>query len=89
MHHFLLEIANPIGIVGVVLILVAYYYLSVGSWIADSMKFQFLNFMGAWMLLYSLIFYWNTASVVIEVVWIMISMVGMYRAMKLKKMSAE
>ena len=80
MHDFLFEIANPVGIIGVVLILIAYLFLSTGRWIADSFKYQVLNFLGAWLILYSLFFYWNLASVTIEVAWIIISVIGLYRA---------
>jgi multisubunit Na+/H+ antiporter MnhB subunit len=88
MYEFLYKIADPVGIIGVVLILIAYYYLSVGKWIADSMLYQFLNFLGAWLILYSLYFHWNTSSVVIEVAWIAISMLGMYRAVRFNKKKA-
>ena len=79
MYNFLLMTSDPIGILGVILILVAYYYLSIGRWVADSMRFQLMNFFGAWMMLYSLYFNWNTASVTIEIAWIVISIVGMCR----------
>ena len=85
MYEFLASIANTVGVIGVIMILIAYYYLSVGKWIADSMAYQFLNFLGAWLLLYSLYFYPNTASIFIEIAWIAISVVGMYRAIKFKK----
>ncbi len=79
MYELLLKISDPIGIIGVILILIAYYLLSVGRWVADSFIYQFLNFIGAWMILFSLYFHWNTASVLIEVAWIVISLIGMYR----------
>jgi len=79
MYEAMLAISDEVGMVGVGIILVAYYFLSVGRWIADSMLFQFLNFAGAWLILFSLYFHWNLSSVVIEVAWIAISMVGMYR----------
>lgn len=79
MHDILVEIANPVGLIGVILILIAYFLLSTGKWISHSFKFQFLNFIGAWMILYSLFFYWNLSSVVIEIAWILISTVGMLR----------
>ncbi len=82
MYDILLKLSDPVGILGVILILIAYYYLSVGRWIADSMRFQFLNFLGAWLILYSLYFHWNLSSVLIEVAWIIISMIGMYRCFK-------
>ncbi len=82
MHSFLARIADWIGIIGVILILIAYWYLSIGQWIADSFKYQFLNFLGAWLILFSLFYHWNLASVVIEIAWVLISIVGMRRACK-------
>ncbi len=79
MHNYLYEIANPVGILGVVLILIAYGYLSVDRWPAKSFRYQFLNFLGAWLILFSLFFHWNLASVIIEIAWIIISIIGIYR----------
>jgi hypothetical protein len=84
MYEFLYEIANSVGMIGVVLILIAYLFLSTGKWIADSFRYQLLNFIGAWLILYSLFFHWNLASVVIEIAWIIISVVGIYRAYRYK-----
>lgn len=89
MYEILEATADTIGIVGVVLILIAYFLLSTDRWPANSMRFQFLNFLGAWLILYSLYFHWNLASVVIEVAWIFISMVGMYRAVKIPQKSVD
>lgn len=85
LQNFLAQIADTIGIIGVVLILIAYFFLSTGRWIADSMVYQLLNFIGAWLILYSLYFHWNLASVVIEIAWVAISLVGIYRLWKKKE----
>ena len=82
MHTIFFEAANPVGLIGVFLILVAYFLLSTGRWISHSIKFQLLNFVGAWMILYSLYFHWNLSSVVIEFAWILISLMGMLRIIK-------
>ena len=79
MHGIFLELANPIGIVGVIIILIAYFFLSTGKWVADSLVYQVYNFIGAWLILFSLFFHWNLASVIIEIAWIIISLIGMYR----------
>jgi hypothetical protein len=84
MTNFLARIADWVGIIGVILILIAYWYLSIGRWISDSFKYQFLNFIGAWLILFSLIYHWNLASVVIEIAWVFISIVGMRRACQRK-----
>ncbi len=82
MYEFLNSVANPIGIVGVVLILIAYFLLSTDKMKANTYSYQILNCVGAWLILYSLFFHWNLASVVIEVAWIVISFLGIYRAYK-------
>lgn len=81
MYDFLFSISNTVGILGVSSILLAYFMLSMGKWIANSVQYHFCNFIGAWMILFSLMFHWNLASVIIEIAWIMISMVGFYRVL--------
>ena len=41
----------------VIIILIAYYLLSVGRWPADCLSYQWLNFIGAWLILFSLYFH--------------------------------
>lgn len=82
------RISDVVGIIGVVLILIAYYMLSVGRWMSNSYLYQILNFIGAWFILFSLYYHWNTASVLIEIAWIIISMMGVYRIYKAKKIPA-
>jgi hypothetical protein len=84
-HLIWYKLADPIGMIGVVTILIAYFMLSTGKWISDSMLFQFLNCVGAILILYSLYFHWNTSSVVIEVAWVFISLIGMYIIYKKNK----
>ncbi len=85
MYDLMLALANPLGILGVVLILIGYFLLSTDRWSAKSMRFQLVNCIGAILILYSLFFYWNLSSVVIEVAWIIISIVGMFRIMQDRK----
>lgn len=80
MYDFLLLISNSVGMIGVIIILIAYFLISAGYWSSESFLFQALNFFGAWLILFSLYFHWNLSSVVIEVAWVAISAYGMYRA---------
>jgi hypothetical protein len=80
MFDLLVKLSDPVGIIGVILILIAYLFLSTGRWVADSLRYQILNFLGAWLILFSLYFHWNLSSVLIEIAWIIISIVGIYRA---------
>lgn len=87
MFDFLEAISNPIGIIGVILILIGYYLLNTHRMTAKSLSFQLLNFIGAWFILYSLFFHWNLASVLIEAAWILISLVGIYDWFKKRKVA--
>jgi len=84
-QEYLFNLANPIGIIGVIIILIAYFLLNTGRWRANSYIFQWCNLVGAIMILYSLYFHWNLASVVIEVAWLMISIIGILRIQRIKK----
>ena len=76
-------LADIIGIAGTTIIILAYFLLQKGSVKGDDWNYLWLNFIGASMVLYSLLWYWNTASVIIEIFWIGISAYGM--AKKLRK----
>lgn len=82
MMSFLESIADTVGIIGVILTLLAYYLLNMNKVISTSFIYVYLNLFGSIMLLFSLMFHWNLPSVVIEVAWISISLIGLYRALK-------
>ena len=77
--------SNIIGLLGVLLIVTMYIRLQIGS--LDHLKFSYslYNFIGSTAILFSLLFHWNLASVVIECIWMIASVVGMVRALKTKK----
>lgn len=79
MYELLYKIADPVGLIGVILLLIAYFFLSTGRWAANSLIYQMYNLMGAVLILYSLCFHWNLSSFVIEVAWVMISLIGIAR----------
>lgn len=85
MYEFLITIADPMGIVGVVLLLIAYFAISAGRLSSNSLIYQILNFVAAWLILFSLYFHWNTPSVLIEIAWIIISILGIFRIVFFKK----
>jgi len=82
MHDILFSISDYVGMAGVVLLLLAYFFLSTGRWISDSFIYQSLNFISAWLILFSLCFHWNLSSVIIEIAWVLISLMGIYRVWK-------
>ena len=81
---FLEKIADHLGMLGVFLTLVAYLLISSNSVTSDNLAYVWLNIVGADLLLFSLFFHWNFPSVIIEIAWISISLIGLNRAIKKK-----
>lgn len=78
------NIANPVGIVGVILVLVAYFLLQIDKMSQDSVLYSLLNVVGSLLILYSLYYYWNLASGVIEFAWLAISIFGLIKSLRLR-----
>lgn len=80
MHfHSIIEISNVIGMLGVIIILYAYSKLQTGYMLQTDKIYSILNFIGSTFILFSLFFTWNTASVVIEAAWVLISLYGVVK----------
>lgn len=71
--------SDIVGLLGVILLLIAYYFLNVNKLSALSLIYQLLNLIGSGLILFSLMFDWNLSAVVIEVSWMLISLIGIYR----------
>lgn len=82
LYSLLEKLSDPVGLFGVVIILIAYLLLVLGKWSAHSVLFQFINFLGAIFILFSLYFHWNLSSIVIEIAWAVISLIGIFRILK-------
>ena len=81
---FLEKIPDVIGLFGVSMLLLVYFLLNTDKLLAVSLKYQLLNLIGAVAILISLFFHFNLSSFVIEIAWILISLIGIRRALKLK-----
>ncbi len=84
MIELLANYSNMLGIIGVLLVLSAYFLLNINRLSAMSIRYLALNGLGSALILISLMFHWNLASVVIEAAWIIISLLGFYRILKNK-----
>lgn len=69
-----------VGTTGVMLIVASYFLLQVGRVEASAPLYSWLNLAGAVMILTSLLYTFNFSSFVIEVFWILISLIGLVRA---------
>lgn len=83
----LVELPDFVGIIGVSLVLLAYYLLQIGSIKGEDYLYSLLNLCGATFILVSLYFHWNLASVIIEIAWIIISFLGLWRRISYKTKS--
>lgn len=82
-------IYEGIGIVGVILILVAYFLLQSGKVIADDLRFIFANIFGSTGILISLSNKFNFSAALIEICWLIIALYGLARYFLKRRNSGE
>lgn len=82
MNNFAVDV---VGIVGVAMVLATYFLLQSEKIDAKGFLYSFLNFLGALLIVYSLLYNWNLASFIIEIVWVLISLYGLKKWYRNKK----
>lgn len=80
-----LDIYQIIGFIGMICIVYAYFLLQIGKYDSKSLKFQYINLIGAILLLISLFVHFNLGSFIIEIFWIIITLYGIYKNYTEKK----
>jgi len=83
-----LDIYQIIGFIGMVFIVYAYFLLQIGTYDSKSLKFQYINLIGAILLLISLFVHFNLGSFIIEIFWIIITLYGIYKNYTKKEKSS-
>lgn len=78
---------DVIGMTGTILVVAAFFLLQLGKIEAVSLKYNMMNLSGAILLLISLCYNFNLASVVIEIFWIAASVIGIWNYFKQKKLT--
>ena len=68
------------GLLGVVVMLWAFYLLQAGKVRGDAFSYQLMNALGAGAVLLSLVNDFNLSAFVIETCWVIISVFGMIRS---------
>ncbi|MBS0351709.1 MAG: hypothetical protein JSR33_11105 [Proteobacteria bacterium] len=81
---WLMSMANLIGVLGVFFVLLAYMLLQMGRMKATWVSYSLLNTAGSFLILISLYFYWNLASGIIEIAWLIISLYGLLKSIYLR-----
>ena len=78
-----------IGNIGVVILMIAYLMLQLNKLPSDGLAYSLLNAIGASLIVISLLFDFNLSALLMEVFWVLISFVGIYRYFRLKALRAE
>lgn len=78
-----------IGNIGVVALIIAYLMLQLNKLSSNGLVYSLLNAIGASLIVVSLLFDFNLSAFLMEVFWILISFVGIYRYWRLKALSSE
>jgi len=78
-------IIDIIGMSGTALVVGSFFLLQLGKLAPTDLGYNIMNLSGAILLLVSLYFNFNLASVVIEIFWIGASCIGLYKYLKQSK----
>ena len=78
-----------IGNVGVVILIVTFLMLQLNKIPSDGLAYSLLNAVGASLIVVSLLFDFNLSALLMEVFWVLISFVGIYRYFRLKALRSE
>ncbi|MBT8046864.1 MAG: hypothetical protein HKN57_00210 [Xanthomonadales bacterium] len=70
---------DAVGNVGVVLIIGSYFLIQIGKMSARDLPYTVINLLGAACILYSLYFEFNMSAFLVELFWLLISLVGLGR----------
>ena len=80
-------IGDIVGISGVLIIVVAYILMQIDRMDPKGFLFSLLNTIGAVCILISLLYAWNLASFVMEVIWLSLSLYGTIKGYKITQKS--
>jgi predicted membrane protein len=78
-----------VGFIGVLLIVFAYLLLQLDKLPSSSPSYSLLNATGALLIIVSLIFDFNLSAFVVEVFWLLISLLGLWRSLSSRKNSQQ
>ena len=78
-----------IGNVGVVILIITFLMLQLNKIPSDGLAYSLLNAVGASLSVVSLLFDFNLSALLMEVFWVLISFVGVYRYFRLKALRSE
>ena len=78
-----------IGNIGVVMLVTTYLMLQLNKLSSNGLAYSLLNAIGAGLIVISLLVDFNLSALVIEVFWVLISLLGIYRYFRLKSLRSQ
>ena len=78
-----------LGNLGVIVLIVTYLMLQLNKLSSDGLAYSLLNAIGASLIVLSLLYDFNLSALLMEVFWVLISLVGIYRYFRLKALRSE
>lgn len=86
MNYGLLDL---IGNIGVVVLMIAYLMLQLNKLSSSGLAYSLLNAIGASLIVVSLLVNFNLSAFIMEVFWVLISLVGIYRYFRFKTLRSQ
>ncbi len=80
--HFTLTLHTILGLIGVAITLIAYGLLQATKLSGTGKTYSLLNILGSLLISYSLCFDWNLSAFIMEIVWLLLSIYGLWRHCK-------
>jgi hypothetical protein len=77
-----------VGNIGVVIMIVAYLLLQLNRLDSNSLAYSLLNAFGAGLVILSLSVNFNLSAFIMEVFWVLISLIGIYRYLRTRMLKA-
>lgn len=78
-----------VGNIGVIVLMITYLMLQLNKLSSDALSYSVLNAVGASLIVISLLFDFNLSALLMEVFWVLISFVGIYRYFRLKSLRSQ
>jgi len=78
-----------IGNIGVIVLVITYGMLQLNKLSSDALAYSLLNAVGAGLIVISLLYDFNLSALLMEVFWVLISLLGVYRYFRLKSLRSQ
>ena len=86
MNYGPMDLLGNIGVVGLVF---TYLMLQLNKLSSEGLAYSLLNAISAGLIVASLLFNFNLSALLVEVFWVLISCLGIYRYFRLKALRSE